>query len=101
MDPIQVNPLPAQARLLDAFSRLGFQFKGADLERGTLHGLLERLGALDLSARVPKDAWYNISTSQLISICLFIGEDGTDAYDEIERAVIAAANVVGIVERGR
>ncbi|EXG79490.1 sporulation protein [Cryptosporangium arvum] len=38
MDPIQVNPLPAQARLLDAFSRLGFQFKGADLERGTLYG---------------------------------------------------------------
>jgi sporulation-control protein len=38
LDPIQVSPLPAQARLLDAFSRLGFQFKGADLERGTLHG---------------------------------------------------------------
>ena len=38
LDPVQVGPLPAQARLLDAFSRLGFQFKSADLERGTLHG---------------------------------------------------------------
>jgi sporulation-control protein len=38
LDPVEVNPLPAQARLLDAFSRLGFQFKGADLERGTLYG---------------------------------------------------------------
>jgi sporulation-control protein len=38
LDPIQVTPLPAQARLLDAFSRLGFQFKSADLERGTLDG---------------------------------------------------------------
>jgi sporulation-control protein len=38
LDHVEVNPLPAQARLLDAFSRLGFGFKGADLERGTLYG---------------------------------------------------------------
>lgn len=36
-------------------------FRG-DLERGTLHGLI---------ASVPFDAWYNISTSQFISICMF------------------------------
>jgi phosphatidylglycerol:prolipoprotein diacylglycerol transferase len=36
-------------------------FRG-DLERGTLHGLIEA---------VPFDAWYNISTSQFISLVMF------------------------------
>jgi phosphatidylglycerol:prolipoprotein diacylglycerol transferase len=36
-------------------------FRG-DLERGTLHGLVNA---------VPFDAWYNISISQFISICMF------------------------------
>lgn len=36
-------------------------FRG-DLERGTLHGVI---------SSVPFDAWYNISTSQFISVCMF------------------------------
>jgi phosphatidylglycerol:prolipoprotein diacylglycerol transferase len=36
-------------------------FRG-DLERGTLHGLVNA---------VPFDAWYNISISQFISLCMF------------------------------
>ncbi len=36
-------------------------FRG-DLERGTLHGLI---------SSVPTDAWYNISTSQFISLLMF------------------------------
>ena len=38
-------------------------FRG-DLERGTLHGLVNQ---------VPAEAWYNISTSQFISLCMFTG----------------------------
>lgn len=45
-------------------------FRG-DLERGTLHGLLRYLGSDGLAAAVPQDAWYNISTSQFGSACLF------------------------------
>jgi phosphatidylglycerol:prolipoprotein diacylglycerol transferase len=45
-------------------------FRG-DLERGTLHGLLESMGLLDLAARVPLESWYNISTSQFISLGMF------------------------------
>jgi len=45
-------------------------FRG-DLERGTLHGLLETLGAQALAARVPLEAWYNVSTSQFISLLMF------------------------------
>ena len=38
LDPLFVNPLPAQDHVLGALDNLGFRFKKADLERGTLHG---------------------------------------------------------------
>ncbi|MDF5755955.1 sporulation protein [Spongiactinospora sp. TRM90649] len=38
LDPLFVNPLPAQEYLLGALDRMGFGFKKADLERGTLRG---------------------------------------------------------------
>jgi len=45
-------------------------FRG-DLERGTLNGLLSSLGLTSLAEKVPLEAWYNISTSQFISLCMF------------------------------
>jgi phosphatidylglycerol:prolipoprotein diacylglycerol transferase len=45
-------------------------FRG-DVERGTLHGLLQSLGAQGLADAVPLEAWYNMSTSQFISLCMF------------------------------
>ncbi|HEX8820823.1 MAG TPA: prolipoprotein diacylglyceryl transferase [Archangium sp.] len=45
-------------------------FRG-DTERGTLNGLLTSLGAKGLAEAVPLEAWYNISTSQFISLCMF------------------------------
>jgi phosphatidylglycerol:prolipoprotein diacylglycerol transferase len=45
-------------------------FRG-DLERGMLHGLLGSFGWTGLAARVPLEAWYNVSTSQGISLCMF------------------------------
>ncbi len=45
-------------------------FRG-DLERGTLHGFLTYFGANELASKVPLQAWYNISVSQFISLCLF------------------------------
>jgi sporulation-control protein len=43
LDPVFVNPLPVQQRILDAFSRLGFVFKGADLEYGHIAGAPQTL----------------------------------------------------------
>ncbi|QUH02604.1 sporulation protein [Saccharopolyspora erythraea] len=43
LDPVSVHPLPAQERVLEAFSRLGFHFKHADLEHGRLHGVHQEL----------------------------------------------------------
>ncbi len=45
-------------------------FRG-DLERGTLHGLLQWAGATGLAERIPAEAWFNVSTSQFISLCMF------------------------------
>jgi sporulation-control protein len=38
LDPLFINPLPAQEHVIAALDRLGFGFKKADLERGTLRG---------------------------------------------------------------
>ncbi|GAB3961907.1 sporulation protein [Streptomyces sparsus] len=43
LDPINVHPLPAQQALLEAFGSLGFRFKNADMEKGTVHGTRQQL----------------------------------------------------------
>lgn len=43
LDPIQVNPLPVQQRILDAFTKVGFVFKSADLEYGRIAGVRQTL----------------------------------------------------------
>ncbi|WP_436497529.1 sporulation protein [Actinokineospora sp. HUAS TT18] len=43
LDQVTIVPLPSQAAVLDAFARLGFRFKSADLEAGRIHGLQQRL----------------------------------------------------------
>lgn len=43
LDAVHVHPLPAQEKILDAFTRLGFRFKNADLERGVLRGVQQTL----------------------------------------------------------
>ncbi|MGH3916863.1 MAG: sporulation protein [Pseudonocardiaceae bacterium] len=43
LDPVSVQPLPTQQRVLEAFSQLGFRFTKADLERGHIYGLHQQL----------------------------------------------------------
>lgn len=43
LDPVQIVPLPSQDAVLQAFSRLGFQPKSADVEVGTLYGIAHHL----------------------------------------------------------
>jgi len=43
LDAVNVHPLPIQERILEGFGRLGFRFKGADLERGHLRGVHQTL----------------------------------------------------------
>ncbi|OJF14020.1 sporulation protein [Couchioplanes caeruleus] len=43
LDPVAVHPLPVQERILEAFGRLGFTFKRADLEYGRIAGVHQTL----------------------------------------------------------
>jgi sporulation-control protein len=43
LDAVNVYPLPIQERILEGFSRVGFRFKAADLERGQLRGVRQTL----------------------------------------------------------
>ncbi|GLY32588.1 sporulation protein [Kineosporia sp. NBRC 101731] len=43
LDPVQVHALPIQERILDAFLKLGFVFKSADLEYGQIMGAQQTL----------------------------------------------------------
>ncbi|MBW8482044.1 sporulation protein [Actinomadura parmotrematis] len=43
LDPIAVHPLPAQERILAAFSNLGFHFRNADCEKGRIWGVHQEL----------------------------------------------------------
>lgn len=44
LDPVVVQPLPSQARVLEAFGQLGFTFRTADVEAGRLYGVPQQLG---------------------------------------------------------
>ena len=43
LDPIAVLPLPSQEAVLEAFARLGFRFKNADVEMGGIYGVHQQL----------------------------------------------------------
>jgi sporulation-control protein len=43
VDAVAIEPVPAQHRLLDAFSRLGFQFSRASLEKNRVDGVDQQL----------------------------------------------------------
>jgi len=43
LDPVHVHPLPVQEKILDAFARLGFRFKNADVEHGRIYGVHQTL----------------------------------------------------------
>ncbi|KJK47739.1 SpoOM family protein [Lentzea aerocolonigenes] len=44
LDPLLVNPLPSQNKVLDAFGQLGFSFRSTDVEAGHLPGVPQELG---------------------------------------------------------
>jgi phosphatidylglycerol---prolipoprotein diacylglyceryl transferase len=75
-------------------------FRG-DVERGTLHGLLNYLGMPSLAEKVPLEAWYNMSISQFISLCMFTlgatvlvrGAQAVNAQPRVDfKALAIAAN---------
>ncbi|MFC4071656.1 sporulation protein [Actinoplanes subglobosus] len=57
LDAVQVYPLPVQQRILDAFNRLGFVFKSADLEYGQIAGVHQTLPFYQEIEFFPPQQW--------------------------------------------
>lgn len=69
VDAVAVEPLPAQHRLLDAMSRLGFQFTSANLEKNRLDGVDQQLPFFQeihfAPSRAFAEVFYDLSVSFL------------------------------------
>ena len=55
-----------------SFQRYAVETFRGDSERGTLNGFFSKHGYEALAARFPLEAWYNVSTAQLICLCTVI-----------------------------
>ncbi|GAB3280890.1 hypothetical protein GCM10027589_08000 [Actinocorallia lasiicapitis] len=83
LDPIAVHPLPAQERILAAFSNLGFQFVNADCEKGRIYGVNQTLPFYqEIEFRPPHQ--YARSINQL-EVTFVANPHGTDVVLELDK----------------
>jgi sporulation-control protein len=73
IDAVAIEPLPAQHRILDALSRLGFQFQSAALERNKITGLDQQLPFYQEVRFGPSPAFAQIFTELAIT---FLAKSG-------------------------
>ncbi|MFL6144061.1 MAG: sporulation protein [Labedaea sp.] len=67
VDAVAVEPVPAQHRLLDALTRLGFQFSGASLEKNRVVGLDQRLPFFQEIRFTPSPAFAGVFDALVVS----------------------------------
>ncbi|MGW0431335.1 sporulation protein [Micromonospora sp. NPDC003197] len=113
LDPVYVYPLPVQERIMEAFGRLGFQFKGADLERGQLYGVPQTLPFYQEIEFFAPPQYHGIAAAELTFVATPHGVEvilefdkrsgmfGGDSHDAISRYTVdhAEADTVDWVAR--
>ncbi|HEU5469905.1 MAG TPA: sporulation protein [Actinophytocola sp.] len=67
VDAVPIEPLPAQHRLLDALSRLGFQFSQAGLEKNRVAGLDQQLPFFQEIHFAPSRAFAGVFTDLAVT----------------------------------
>ena len=82
LDPISVNPLPAQEQILTALQRLGFSYKNADLERGRLRGVHQQLPFYQEIEFYPPSSVRGVNE---IEVTFVAGPDGMDVILEADK----------------
>ncbi|WP_412539178.1 sporulation protein [Longispora sp. K20-0274] len=65
LDQVNVFPLPAQERIIEAFGRLGFRFKGADCERGHIRGVQQHLPFYQEIEFYPPGQYHGINSAEV------------------------------------
>lgn len=83
LDPIAVHPLPAQERILSAFSNLGFRFTNADCEKGRIHGVHQLLPFYQEIEFLPP-AQYSRSFKQL-EVTFISNPQSTEVVIELDK----------------
>lgn len=79
-DPIRVEPLPAQRRILDALVHIGCRFKSADLERGRIPG-----SALDFYQEIEFHPPSDVRGISELEVTFLTGPNGMDVLLEGDR----------------
>ncbi|MFG1945995.1 sporulation protein [Nonomuraea sp. NPDC048826] len=80
LDPVAIEPLPSQQRVMEAFLQLGFAFKSADLEMGRIYGVHQELPCYqEIEFYGPPG---QISEAELTFVA---GPDGMDIVIEADR----------------
>lgn len=107
-DPLGVEPLPVQRRLLEAFAALGFRFHGADLEAGRIHGTaqglpfyqeIEYLAAPQYAGRFGALELTLITSAERVEVVLEFDRSGSDVINHhvVEHAA-AEQDLTGLVD---
>ncbi|MDI1465719.1 sporulation protein [Catellatospora sp. KI3] len=90
LDPVAIEPLPLQAEIMEAFTRLGFQFARADLERGRIHGVHQTLPFYQEIEFYPSPA-YSGRMRQL-ELTFVTGPQGMDVVLEFDKRGFAGGH---------
>ncbi|MER6910568.1 sporulation protein [Streptomyces sp. NPDC000594] len=83
LDPLAVGPLPAQEAILDAFGRLGFGFRSADLEYGRIGGTGQRLPFYQEIELAPAPRYSGVMNE--LELTFLAGPDGLEVVLEADR----------------
>ncbi|MCX5415712.1 sporulation protein [Streptomyces sp. NBC_00059] len=83
LDRLTVGPLPAQEAVLEAFGRLGFGFRSADLELGHIHGSGQRLPFYQEIELSPSPRYADRISE--IEVTFLAGADGLDVVLEADK----------------
>ncbi|MEC3974718.1 sporulation protein [Amycolatopsis sp. H20-H5] len=94
VDAVAIEPLPAQKRVLDAFSHLGFVFREAVLEQGRINGAAQQLPFFQEIRFTPSPRFAPVFTSVAVTFLSTVAQ--TQVVLEVTKRVrVAEPSLVG------
>ncbi|NBH07110.1 sporulation protein [Amycolatopsis sp. SID8362] len=84
-DAVAIEPLPAQKRVLDALSRIGFTFREAILEQGRVDGAAQQLPFFQEIRFAPSPRFASIFSQ--VAVTFLASADRTDVVLEVTKRV--------------
>ncbi|MCE7009652.1 sporulation protein [Kibdelosporangium philippinense] len=85
IDAIAIEPLPAQHRILDAFARLGFQFRAGALEKNKITGLDQQLPFYQEIRFAPSPAFAQAFLE--VAVTFLAGSSGMQVVLDVQKKV--------------